>query len=56
VQGNEAGDLGRLCHLQGLSLLVDEVERMKRGRDSRSFSGRWLWHARTVGQMIGNKG
>jgi cobalt/nickel transport system permease protein len=36
-----------------LFLLVDEAERMARARDSRSWSGRWLWQARAVGQMIG---
>lgn len=34
-------------------LLVDEVQRMKRARDSRAFGGRWIWHAHVVGDMIG---
>ena len=34
-------------------VLVDEVERMKRARDCRSFSGRRLLEARTIGRMIG---
>lgn len=34
-------------------LLVDEIHRMKRGRDSRSFGGRWLWHLETIGNMVG---
>jgi len=34
-------------------VLVDEAERMERARDSRCYGGRWLWHARVVGQMIG---
>lgn len=35
-----------------LFVLVDEAERMERARDSRGWSGRWLWEARAVGQMI----
>lgn len=35
-----------------LFVLVDEAERMERARDSRGWSGRWLWEARVVGQMI----
>lgn len=34
-------------------VLVDEVKRMKRARDSRCFKGRWLWHSKVIGQMIG---
>ena len=34
-------------------LLIDETHRMKRARDSRSFSGKWLWQLRTIGHMIG---
>jgi cobalt/nickel transport system permease protein len=34
-------------------VLVDEAERMERARDSRCYGGRWLWHARVIGQMIG---
>ena len=34
-------------------LLIDETHRMKRARDSRSFSGRWLWQLKTVGHMVG---
>jgi cobalt/nickel transport system permease protein len=26
---------------------------MKRARDSRSFGGRWLWHSKVIGHMIG---
>ena len=33
-------------------IIVDEAERMKRARDSRSFKGRWLWQAGVVGHMI----
>jgi len=36
-----------------LFLLVDEAERMERARDSRGYDGRWLWHARVIGGMIG---
>lgn len=34
-------------------ILVDEVTRMKRARDSRLYGGKWLWHAKVIGQMIG---
>ena len=34
-------------------ILVDEVMRMTRARDSRSFGGRWLRQIGTVGNMIG---
>jgi cobalt/nickel transport system permease protein len=34
-------------------VLVDEAERMERARDSRGYGGRWLWHAKVIGQMIG---
>ena len=34
-------------------VLVDEAERMERARDSRCYGGRWLWHAKVIGQMIG---
>ena len=34
-------------------VLVDEAERMERARDSRCYGGRWLWHARVIGQMVG---
>ena len=34
-------------------LLVDEVHRMKRARDSRSFGKRWFWQLKTLGHMIG---
>lgn len=36
-----------------LFVLADEVIKMKRARDSRSFGGRWLWHVKTIGHMIG---
>jgi cobalt/nickel transport system permease protein len=36
-----------------LFVLVDEAERMERARDSRCYTGRWLWHAGVVGQTIG---
>ena len=26
---------------------------MKRARDSRCFGGKWIWHAKTIGHMIG---
>jgi cobalt/nickel transport system permease protein len=34
-------------------VLVDETERMLRARDSRCYSGRWLWQAAVIGRMIG---
>jgi cobalt/nickel transport system permease protein len=34
-------------------ILVDEVQRMKRARDSRCFGGAWLWQVRTIGHMVG---
>jgi len=34
-------------------ILVDEVQRMKRARDSRCFGGAWLWQVKTIGHMVG---
>ncbi len=34
-------------------ILIDEMYRMKRGRDSRCFGGRWLWQTKIIGHMIG---
>jgi cobalt/nickel transport system permease protein len=34
-------------------VLADEFMRMKRARDSRLYGGRWLWHAKVIGGMIG---
>jgi len=34
-------------------ILVDEIHRMKRARDSRSFGGKWLWHSKVIGHMVG---
>jgi len=34
-------------------ILIDEMHRMKRARDSRSFGGRWLWQTQVIGHMIG---
>jgi len=34
-------------------ILIDEMQRMKRARDSRSFGGRWLWQTQVIGHMIG---
>jgi cobalt/nickel transport system permease protein len=36
-----------------LFILVDEVIKMKRARDSRCFGGKWIWHARAIGHMVG---
>ena len=35
-------------------VLGDEASRMKRARDSRGWSGSWVWHAKVVGHMIGH--
>ena len=34
-------------------VLVDEMDRMKRARDCRCYGGKWLWHSKVIGQMIG---
>lgn len=34
-------------------VLMDEIMRMRRARDSRSFGGGVLWHIKTAGNMIG---
>jgi cobalt/nickel transport system permease protein len=34
-------------------ILIDEMYRMKRARDSRSFGGRWFWQTQVIGHMIG---
>jgi len=34
-------------------ILIDEVYRMKRAKDSRSFGGRWLRQTEVIGHMIG---
>lgn len=34
-------------------VLIDELEHMKRACDCRGFVPRWLWQARTIGQLIG---
>lgn len=34
-------------------VLVDEIMRMIRARDSRSFGGNRMWHIRTIGNIIG---
>lgn len=36
-----------------LFVVVDEAIRMKRARDSRNFGGRWIWHSKVIGHMIG---
>jgi cobalt/nickel transport system permease protein len=36
-----------------LFVIVEEALRMRRARDARLFGGRWLWHSRVIGQMIG---
>ncbi len=34
-------------------ILIDEMQRMKRARDSRCFGGRWFWDAKVIGHMVG---
>jgi len=34
-------------------ILIDEMYRMKRARDSRCFGGRWFWQSKIIGHMIG---
>jgi len=34
-------------------ILIDEMYRTKRARDSRSFGGRWFWQTKIIGHMIG---
>jgi cobalt/nickel transport system permease protein len=34
-------------------ILIDEMQRLKRARDSRCFGGRWLWQLKVIGHMIG---
>jgi cobalt/nickel transport system permease protein len=34
-------------------ILIDEMHRMKRARDSRCFGGRWFWQTKVIGHMIG---
>jgi len=34
-------------------ILIDEMQRMKRARDSRCFGGRWFWQSRVIGHMVG---
>ena len=34
-------------------ILVDEIQRMKRARDSRCFGGKWLRQTKTIGHMVG---
>ncbi len=35
-----------------LFIVTDEAQRMKIARDSRNFSGKWIWDARVIGHMI----
>ncbi len=34
-------------------ILIDEIYRMKRARDSRCFGRRWFWQTKVIGHMIG---
>lgn len=34
-------------------IITDEAQRMKRARDSRCFGGKWIWHSKVIGHMIG---
>jgi len=33
-------------------VLMDELQRMRRARDSRGWSGKWLWQIKVIGHMI----
>ncbi len=33
-------------------VLMEELQRMRRARDSRGWSGRWLWQSKVIGHMI----
>jgi len=33
-------------------VLMEEMQRMRRARDSRGWSGKWLWQAKVIGYMI----
>jgi cobalt/nickel transport system permease protein len=33
-------------------VLMEELQRMRRARDSRGWSGKWLWQAKVIGHMI----
>lgn len=33
-------------------VLMDELQRMRRARDSRGWSGKWLWQVKVIGHMI----
>lgn len=35
-------------------VLMEELQRMRRARDSRGWSGKWLWQAKVIGHMIGS--
>jgi cobalt/nickel transport system permease protein len=37
-----------------LFIVVDEAMRMKMARDSRNFSGKWIWDAPVIAHMIGS--
>jgi len=34
-------------------ILIDEMQRMKRAKDSRCFGGRWFWQSKVIGHMVG---
>ena len=33
-------------------VLIDEMQRMRRARDSRGWKGKWIWQAKVIGHMI----
>ncbi|NPV59414.1 MAG: cobalt ECF transporter T component CbiQ [Actinobacteria bacterium] len=33
-------------------VLMDELQRMRRARDSRGWSGKWFWQSKVIGHMI----
>ena len=38
---------------QYIFILTDEAEKITRARDARLYGGRWIWHANTIGYIIG---
>ncbi len=36
-----------------LFVMIDEFQRMRRALASRGWQGKWIWHAKVIGQLIG---
>jgi len=34
-------------------IMIDEMQRMSRAKDSRGFGGRWFWQLKVLGHMVG---